>query len=210
MRPSALSFKYSTSCRGGGQERASGGPPPSPRTPGVPCTGAQWGGSHLPQRVELGALGDAELAGLVLADQVVVHGFPVDEGQRIGALLLPGPQPGGTEGGRGVTPQSPGSPLHGVSGPRTPPYGRHTPEPLGEAAEAGQDKAGTPWASTPPCRDGEGNGWVYRETHGGAVQGQACGHSRGTLTTHSGHSASHDWMLAHGVGTRHPASGEVR
>lgn len=63
--------------------------------------------AYLPQSVKLGALWDAELARLVLADEIVVHGFPIDQGQRICTLLLPGPQP---EGGGRVSPHSNGGP----------------------------------------------------------------------------------------------------
>lgn len=61
--------------------------------------------AYLPESVKLGALRDAELARLVLADEIVVHGFPIDQGQRVCTLLLPGPQP---EGGRRVSPHSNG------------------------------------------------------------------------------------------------------
>jgi hypothetical protein len=58
--------------------------------------------AYLPERVKLGAFGDAVLASLVLADEIVVYSFPIDQGQCICALLLPGPQPEGG-GGKGVT-----------------------------------------------------------------------------------------------------------
>lgn len=61
--------------------------------------------AYLPESVKLGAFGDAELARLVLADEIVVHGFPIDQGQGVCTLLLPGPQP--ETGGR-VSPHSNG------------------------------------------------------------------------------------------------------
>lgn len=54
--------------------------------------------AYLPERVKLGAFGDAVLASLVLADEIVVHSFLIDQGQCICALLLPGPQPEGQKG----------------------------------------------------------------------------------------------------------------
>lgn len=65
--------------------------------------------AYLPERVKLGPLGNAVFARLVLADEVVVHSLPIDQRQCIGALLLPGSQPGG--GWRGCHPYNHTGPL---------------------------------------------------------------------------------------------------
>lgn len=66
-------------------------------------TGDSWGKHptvpYLPQRVKLGSLGDGVLAGLVLVDAVVIHRFPIDEGQCVGASFLPFSQSGWEGGG---------------------------------------------------------------------------------------------------------------
>ena len=109
MSPSAFSFRYSTSCRGKGRQ----GPAPlSPRSLStLPCVSltTEWAVAHLPQRVKLGPLWYAVFARLVLANEVVVHCFPIDQRQCIRALLFPGPQPGGDKEGR--SPLQPPGPL---------------------------------------------------------------------------------------------------
>lgn len=76
----------------------SGGPPPRPSRAHYHRVLLRTWAAYLPERVKLGAFRDAVLAGLVLADEIVVHGFPIDQGQRVCALLLPGPQPEGRGG----------------------------------------------------------------------------------------------------------------
>lgn len=65
----------------------------SPAPYATPQTQGRWA-AYLPERVKLGPLRNTVFARLVLADKVVVHSFPIDQGQCISALLLPGPQPG--------------------------------------------------------------------------------------------------------------------
>lgn len=77
----------------------------NPQEPGTPSQGAPYWPAYLPESVKLGSFGDAELARLVLADEIVVHSFPIDQGQRVCTLLLPGPQP---EGRGRVSPHSNG------------------------------------------------------------------------------------------------------
>lgn len=52
---------------------------------------------YLPERVELGPLWDGVLARLVLVYPIVVHCFAIDEGEGVGAVLLPFSQPGRKE-----------------------------------------------------------------------------------------------------------------
>lgn len=80
------------------QKGVSGGAPAPPKPSTLPQGSPQNVAAYLPERVKLGAFRDAVLAGLVLADEIVVHGFPIDQGQRVCALLLPGPQPEGRGG----------------------------------------------------------------------------------------------------------------
>ena len=98
MSPSAFSFRYSTSCGGG----VRAGTPPFPRSLSTPQTVSPLlqGGwvAYLPECVKLGPLRNAVFARLVLADEVVVHSFPIDQRQCIRAQLLPGSQPGRRRG----------------------------------------------------------------------------------------------------------------
>lgn len=91
--------------------------------------------AYLPESVKLGSFGDAELARLVLADEIVVHSFPIDQGQRVCTLLLPGPQP---EGRGRVSPHSNGGlPVPQFSLPTHMLWAPH-PEPHETVADTGK------------------------------------------------------------------------
>lgn len=53
---------------------------------------------YLPERVELLAVGDGELARLVLVDAVVEDLALVQQAQGVGPVVVPGPDPGRQEG----------------------------------------------------------------------------------------------------------------
>lgn len=52
---------------------------------------------YLPERVELGPLGDGVLAGFVQVYPVVIDCLAIDEGEGVGAAFLPFSQPGRKE-----------------------------------------------------------------------------------------------------------------
>lgn len=102
--PVCLQLQVLHQLQGWGVVRVSSSPPQEPEhlAKGSPSQqrGRRGRAAHLPECVKLGPLGYAVLARLVLTDEVVVHGFPIDQRQRVRALLFPGPQPGGDKEGR--------------------------------------------------------------------------------------------------------------